>query len=252
MHPRNRYKKKPDFGELAKVRPSLKPFLIHKSKQPANPRSDEHPSTDATKAPTNLSTSSMTCSPNESKEREHPSLDLVYPLDAGALEHHSEKFAYTLDFSNPAALRELTCAALESDFGLKVEIPLDRLIPAVPQRLNYIHWIEDLLLCGEGDDKMEGVARGDDRMEGVAHGDDRMEGVAHGDKVEGMACGDKIEGVAHGDRMEGMAGVMVPKGESIVGIDIGTVVIQCLHDYVHCERIFSISTLQYTHCTLDQ
>ncbi len=52
---------------------------------------------------------------------------------------------YTLDFSKPEVLRELTCAILARDFGIKLEIPLDKLIPAVPQRLNYVHWIEDLL-----------------------------------------------------------------------------------------------------------
>lgn len=56
---------------------------------------------------------------------------------------------FTLDFSNPEALRELTCAILARDFGIKLEIPLDKLIPAVPQRLNYVHWIEDLLSDGE-------------------------------------------------------------------------------------------------------
>ena len=60
----------------------------------------------------------------------------------------SDGFAYTLDFSNPEALRELTCACLEHDFGLRVEIPQDCLVPTVPQKLNYIHWIEDLLALG--------------------------------------------------------------------------------------------------------
>ena len=57
--------------------------------------------------------------------------------------------AYTIDFSNPAALRELTYALLQRDFGLQLEIPLDKLIPTVPLRLNYIHWVEDLLSGGE-------------------------------------------------------------------------------------------------------
>ena len=60
----------------------------------------------------------------------------------------TELFPHTLDFSDPAALRELTCAVLEKDFDLKLEIPVDTLIPTVPQKLNYIHWVEDLLSCG--------------------------------------------------------------------------------------------------------
>ncbi len=52
---------------------------------------------------------------------------------------------YTINFKDPKALRELTISLLHHDFGLKVELPLDRLIPTVTLRLNYIHWIEDLL-----------------------------------------------------------------------------------------------------------
>lgn len=103
--------------------------------------------------------------------------------DSSTVQRHKEKFAYTLDFSQPAALRELTCAVLERDFGLKVEIPLDMLIPAVPQRLNYIHWIEDLLLCAR-----EGGASG------------REGGVVTGDSTHVAT---------------------IPKGETTIGIDIG-------------------------------
>ena len=89
MHPRNYYKeKKPDFGKLAQVRPSLTPFLI-------------------------------------------PSPSTTH--------------AFTLDFSNPDALKELTCALLESDFELRVELPAGKLVPTLTLRLNYIHWVEDLL-----------------------------------------------------------------------------------------------------------
>ena len=92
MHSRNRYAdKKPDFGELAEFRPSLKPFLLQKNDPSTQPHS------------------------------------------------------FSLDFSKPAALRELACALLERDFGITLEIPLDKLIPTVPLRLNYIHWLEDLL-----------------------------------------------------------------------------------------------------------
>ncbi|KAI1293748.1 RNA N6-adenosine-methyltransferase METTL16 [Halotydeus destructor] len=51
----------------------------------------------------------------------------------------------TLDYKNVDALRCLTQTLLRKDFGLDVVLPLDRLIPAIPQRLNYVLWIEDLV-----------------------------------------------------------------------------------------------------------
>ncbi len=57
-----------------------------------------------------------------------------------------------IDFKDPESLRALTWALLKNDFNLDVEIPLDRLVPTVPLRLNYILWLEDLL-----DGKTEGV-----------------------------------------------------------------------------------------------
>lgn len=50
-----------------------------------------------------------------------------------------------LDFKNADALRCLTKILLKKDFGLDVDLPLDRLIPTIPQRLNYILWLEDIL-----------------------------------------------------------------------------------------------------------
>jgi methyltransferase len=49
------------------------------------------------------------------------------------------------DFKNPDALRALTCALLHRYFQKRITIPNDRMIPAVPQRLNYICWLEDLV-----------------------------------------------------------------------------------------------------------
>lgn len=51
----------------------------------------------------------------------------------------------TLDFRDLKSLRALSCILLKEDFGLDVEIPLNKLIPTIPLRLNYILWIEDLL-----------------------------------------------------------------------------------------------------------
>ncbi|RFU28455.1 hypothetical protein B7463_g7887, partial [Scytalidium lignicola] len=50
-----------------------------------------------------------------------------------------------VDFSNPASVQQLTKSLLKRDFGLKIDLPEDRLCPPVPNRLNYIYWIQDLL-----------------------------------------------------------------------------------------------------------
>ncbi|XP_054431870.1 RNA N6-adenosine-methyltransferase METTL16 isoform X2 [Pteronotus mesoamericanus] len=52
---------------------------------------------------------------------------------------------HSLNFKDPGAVRALTCTLLKEDFGLSIDIPLERLIPTVPLRLNYIHWVEDLI-----------------------------------------------------------------------------------------------------------
>ncbi|VDL95608.1 unnamed protein product [Schistocephalus solidus] len=51
----------------------------------------------------------------------------------------------TLDFKQPKHLAALSRALLLEDFNLDVEFPLDRLVPTIPLRLNYILWIEDIL-----------------------------------------------------------------------------------------------------------
>lgn len=57
----------------------------------------------------------------------------------------ADPFSSRVNFKEPEAVRALTCTLLKEDFGLTIEIPLERLIPTVPLRLNYIHWVEDLI-----------------------------------------------------------------------------------------------------------
>ncbi|XP_074119994.1 RNA N(6)-adenosine-methyltransferase METTL16 [Sminthopsis crassicaudata] len=66
----------------------------------------------------------------------------------------------SLNFKDPEAVRALTCTLLKEDFGLSIDIPLERLIPTVPLRLNYIHWVEDLI--GPWDRARSALRRGID------------------------------------------------------------------------------------------
>ncbi|KAM5539796.1 hypothetical protein V8D89_006609 [Ganoderma adspersum] len=51
----------------------------------------------------------------------------------------------TIDFKDEKSQRRLTEAILHQDFGLKLDLPPDRLCPPVPNRLNYILWLEDIV-----------------------------------------------------------------------------------------------------------
>ncbi|KAI9096929.1 hypothetical protein DFS34DRAFT_581020, partial [Phlyctochytrium arcticum] len=50
-----------------------------------------------------------------------------------------------IDFKNPECARDLACALLWSDFKLRLEIPLDSLCPPIPNRLDYVVLIEEMV-----------------------------------------------------------------------------------------------------------
>ncbi|TPX33336.1 hypothetical protein SmJEL517_g03752 [Synchytrium microbalum] len=64
---------------------------------------------------------------------------------------HTGPSSANIDFKDPRSLRELTYALLWKDFNLRLEIPLDSLTPPVPNRLDYILCLRDLLECGDDD-----------------------------------------------------------------------------------------------------
>ncbi|TFK22029.1 hypothetical protein FA15DRAFT_644769 [Coprinopsis marcescibilis] len=67
----------------------------------------------------------------------------------------------SLDFRDENAqrcCRELTKAILKCDFGVDLELPEDRLCPPVPNRLNYILWIQDIIAASRWSKSGPGTA----------------------------------------------------------------------------------------------
>ncbi|KAI9260806.1 hypothetical protein BY458DRAFT_439889 [Sporodiniella umbellata] len=56
----------------------------------------------------------------------------------------SNKRCY-IDFKNPLAVKELCICLMKKDFNIELDFPLDTLCPTVPNRLNYILWLNDLM-----------------------------------------------------------------------------------------------------------
>ncbi|KAF3048379.1 hypothetical protein E8E12_011745 [Didymella heteroderae] len=50
-----------------------------------------------------------------------------------------------LNFQDPTTLQALSKAILRVDFGLELSLPDDRLCPPIPNRWNYVSWIQGLL-----------------------------------------------------------------------------------------------------------
>uniref|UniRef100_A0A182MDG5 U6 small nuclear RNA (adenine-(43)-N(6))-methyltransferase n=1 Tax=Anopheles culicifacies TaxID=139723 RepID=A0A182MDG5_9DIPT len=94
MHPRNRYRQKPNFQQLVK---------------------------------------------------QFPELNAVARVDLTG--------KVKLDYRNKQAVHLLSKCLLLRDFGLKLELPPDKLVPTLPLRLNYIHWLEDIGSVAHWQDK---------------------------------------------------------------------------------------------------
>ncbi|KAH9064375.1 S-adenosyl-L-methionine dependent methyltransferase [Lactarius vividus] len=68
----------------------------------------------------------------------------------------------TIDFHDETAQRRLTQALLFRDFDIQLEIPDDRLCPPVPNRLNYVLWLQDILSHSSSQEKPPTSIRGID------------------------------------------------------------------------------------------
>lgn len=72
------------------------------------------------------------------------SLAALYPeFSSHVINTESKKSI--IDFKNADSLRALYIISMRHYFDLATNIPINHLIPRIPQRLNYILWIEDLL-----------------------------------------------------------------------------------------------------------
>lgn len=73
-------------------------------------------------------------------------------IDFKALTKNDEEFKQVwhkcsgkLDFQDPETVKALSKAILKADFGLQLDVPNDRLCPPVPNRWNYVAWIQGLV-----------------------------------------------------------------------------------------------------------
>ncbi|CAM9122059.1 unnamed protein product [Ectocarpus sp. 12 AP-2014] len=136
----------------------------------------------------------------------------------------------TIDWADPAAMRELTRVMLRHDFGLREwDAPLDRLCPPVANRLNYVCWLSDLMKLSppsvsagrhsSSPEDASGEEGGGGGMN-LAQRNLLLYGTTRGveeDGGEGMAVCDDDGDVGDSDQTTGG-----PKKPSRRGVDVGT------------------------------
>ncbi|OTB01067.1 hypothetical protein M426DRAFT_64625 [Hypoxylon sp. CI-4A] len=94
---------------------------------------------------------SLSAAPNSFKDDEYYETLYTEDLDFRSLGQRDPGFHAILerdshvDFANPTSVMQLTKTLLKLDFGLLVDLPMDRLCPPVPNRHNYILWLKNLL-----------------------------------------------------------------------------------------------------------
>jgi hypothetical protein len=92
-----------------------------------------------------------------------------------------------VDWTDPGSLLALTTVLLRHDFGLRFAMPPGHLCPPVPQRLNYVHWVADLLGVRPGDEA-NGRIRGVDVSVRTAAECERRATRSHRRRSLSLAC----------------------------------------------------------------
>ncbi|KAI4662892.1 uncharacterized protein J4E79_004203 [Alternaria viburni] len=91
----------------------------------------------------------MSASENQMDLAQRPPYDTV---DFKALTKSDKEFKQLwqrtsgkLDFQDPETAQTLSKAILKVDFGLQLDVPCDRLCPPIPNRWNYVAWLQGLI-----------------------------------------------------------------------------------------------------------
>jgi 23S rRNA (adenine1618-N6)-methyltransferase len=79
------------------------------------------------------------------QEPDFAALAELHPPLAPYVSVHPVTGRASIDFTSWQATQQLTAALLAVDFGIDWSLPEGQLVPPVPNRANYVHWLHDLL-----------------------------------------------------------------------------------------------------------
>jgi hypothetical protein len=79
------------------------------------------------------------------QEPDFAALAKLHPPLAPYVSVHPVTGRASIDFTSWHATQQLTAALLAVDFGIDWSLPEGQLVPPVPNRANYVHWLHDLL-----------------------------------------------------------------------------------------------------------